>query len=177
MWILLHTTVPNKTKDMVIFLTTIVLNFKHPVEDNIVESKVNLCGKIQSPDGSLFSKPTLSKSLGVAYGNSWYCCCCCRWIFIFKEKSHIITILVYNICWMEQSMWCAFIKEFHMNRKASRQLRHMNCKKVSSDHCCRSNINNDKPVHKQNKHAYVHIIAIFLLTPSFLQSIIDIYDV
>jgi len=36
---------------------------------------------------------------------SCYCYCCCCGTCIFKERSHImITVLMYNICRMEQSM-------------------------------------------------------------------------
>jgi len=59
--------------------------------------------KIQSADGSPLSKPALSKTLGDAYGISGYCCCC--WTCIFKQISHtVITVLVYNIYRIEQSM-------------------------------------------------------------------------
>ena len=74
-------------------------------------------------------------------------------------------------------MLCRFIKEINVNRKASRQHWHTDCNQVNSNECCRTNINNDKRGHKQNKHVFVHIISLLLLTPSLLQSMIDIYDV
>jgi len=116
----------NTTKEMVILISTLLLNNISPVEANMVESKEKRMRKIQSADGSLFFKPALSKTLGDAYGNTGYCCCC--WTCIFKQISHtVITVLVYNMCRVEQSMWCAFIKEVHVNRQASRQPWHTDC--------------------------------------------------